>query len=290
VWYQLKIEGCAHDKLEEVSEILEDEGCLSIMLTDKNDDPVLEPALGTTPLWPEVIINALFDAADIAEHAKEVLTKYDSNLQFELETVEDKDWERAWMDDFKPQRFGQRLWICPSWHQPPEPDAVNLKLDPGLAFGTGTHPTTSLCLSWLDQADLQGKTLIDYGCGSGILALAAIKLGAARAYAVDIDPQALQATKNNALENTVTDQQLTITSPDHLNKRCDILIANILLAPLLSLKANFHQLLKPKGELVVSGLLENQVEELITSYQGYFNHQTTNIMDDWALVTFIPVI
>lgn len=286
MWYQLEIKDCQHDKLDELSQNLEDQGALSIMLSDRNDDPVLEPAPGTTPLWPEVVINALFDDPNEAKRVQDALTQTYPELSYSFSELPDQDWERAWMDDFKPQRFGQRLWICPSWHTPPESDAVNLILDPGLAFGTGTHPTTALCLTWLDQADLAGKTMIDFGCGSGILALAAIKLGAMKVYAVDIDQQALQATENNAKTNDISQEQLIISNPEQLNQCCDVLMANILLSPLLALKQNFHQLLKPKGQLIVSGLLYEQVDGLIQAYQGLFKHERTEKNEDWALVAF----
>lgn len=286
MWFQLKIEHCPSDEIEQISEELEESGALSITLTDKNDNPVLEPEPGTTPLWPEVIIHALFAQAEEAQSAKTLLADNRPALQSSLEVVPDKDWERAWMDDFKPQRFGKRLWICPTWHTPPEPEAVNLMLDPGLAFGTGTHPTTALCLTWLEQAELSNKSVIDYGCGSGILSLAAVKLGAQHVYAVDIDPQALQATQNNAEVNHINEQQLSITMPESLQDPADLLIANILLAPLLHLKDRFQQLLHPGSNLVVSGLLAEQAEVLITSYESTFTHVKKEFLDGWALVVF----
>lgn len=216
MWFQLKIEHCPNDKIEEITEELEEYGALSITLTDKNDNPVLEPEPGTTPLWPEVIIHALFAQAEEAQYVREQLVAKRPSLHCSLELLADKNWERAWMDDFRPQRFGNRLWVCPTWLPPPEPDAVNLMLDPGLAFGTGTHATTSLCLTWLEQADLKNKSIIDYGCGSGILSLAAIKLGAKHVYAVDIDNQALQATQSNAHANHITESQLSISTPEAL--------------------------------------------------------------------------
>nr|WP_019216081.1 50S ribosomal protein L11 methyltransferase [Legionella tunisiensis] len=254
MWYQLQIEQCHRDEVELLSDALEETGALSITLTDKNDEPVLEPEPGTTPLWPDVVINALYDDEQDAEQAKLLLAPQHPHLGFSIQHLADQDWERAWMDDFKPQRFGKRLWICPSWLEPPEPQAVNLILDPGLAFGTGTHPTTSLCLTWLEQADLNNKAVIDYGCGSGILALAALKLGAAKVQAVDIDEQALQATQNNALTNGIDQQQLYIGFPQSLQTPADLLIANILLAPLMTLRNTFKELLNPHGILVVSGI------------------------------------
>jgi ribosomal protein L11 methyltransferase len=287
VWFQLKIEHCPNQEIEHLSDELEEFGALSVMLTDKNDNPVLEPEPGTTPLWPEVIIQVLFDEVFQAQYTRDYLAQTRPSLTCSLEVLEDKDWERVWMDDFKPQRFGQRLWICPTWTTAPEPEAVNLILDPGLAFGTGTHPTTALCLTWLEQANLKDKSIIDYGCGSGILSLAALKLGAAEAYAVDIDQQALQATRNNAIANELDGHKLIICKPDALDKPVDLIIANILLAPLTTLKERFQQLLKPKGMLIVSGLLEEQATVLKETYNSLFTPAHETKLNGWSLLAFV---
>ncbi len=287
MWFQLKIEQCPSAEIELISEELEELGALSIMLTDKNDNPVLEPEPGTTPLWPEVIIHALYAQAEEAQQTRNQLALSRPTLHCSMELLADKDWERAWMDDFKPQRFGKRLWICPTLQTPPEPNAVNIMLDPGLAFGTGTHPTTSLCLTWLEQAELQNKSMIDYGCGSGILSLAAIKLGALHAHAVDIDNQALQATQNNADTNHINNKQLSISLPEQLQDPVDLIIANILLAPLIALKDRFHQLLHQGGLLVVSGLLAEQAPDLIKAYSSTFTKVTGENLDGWSLLVFV---
>jgi len=287
VWYQLQIEHCPRDEAERVSDELEETGALSITLTDKNDDAILEPELGTMPLWPEVVVTALYTDEELAQHSKQILEARYPNWQFSLELLADQDWERAWMDDFKPQQFGKRLWICPSWSTPPDPYAVNLILDPGLAFGTGTHPTTSLCLQWLDQAELLNLKLIDYGCGSGILALAALKLGAEKVSAVDIDPQALQATQNNALSNGIDDTQLSIAYPSELTGQADVMIANILLSPLIALRDSFHGLIKERGLLVVSGILREQTATLVEAYEGSFVQKHRMDLDDWSLLVFV---
>lgn len=286
MWFQLKIEHCPSQEIEQLSEALESLGALSVMLTDKNDNPVLEPELGTTPLWPEVIVEALYADVFQAQFTREQLALTRPALVCSLEVIEDKDWERAWMDDFKPQRFGQRLWICPSWSTPPEPDAVNLMLDPGLAFGTGTHPTTALCLTWLEQANLTNKSIIDYGCGSGILSLAALKLGAATVYAVDIDPQALQATESNALANQLEAHTLNVSMPEALEKPVDVIIANILLAPLITLKDKFAKLLHRDGMLIVSGLLADQAPTLIEAYHSVFKRVHQEDLNGWSLLVF----
>jgi ribosomal protein L11 methyltransferase len=286
VWYQLEIEVCRPEEVDILSDILETSGALSITLSDKNDDPVLEPLPGSTPLWPEITIKALFLDEDLAQEVSQNLSKLHTHLQINISSLPDQDWERAWMEDFKPQRFGERLWVCPSWLTPPNPMDINLILDPGLAFGTGTHPTTQLCLTWLAKADLSHKIVIDYGCGSGILALAALKLGADLAQAVDIDPQALQATQSNAQVNQINEQQLIITSPDKLTEKANLLIANILLTPLLQLKDRFKQLLHQQGTLIVSGILNEQVDSLIKAYQDDFIHQQTDNLADWSLLVF----
>ena len=283
---QLQIEHCHRDDIEEISIALEGTDALSVTFTDKHDDPILEPELGTTPLWPHVVVHALYAEPYEAEMAVNALSAYFPTLSYSIETLPEQDWERVCMDDFKPQQFGKRFWICPSWLTPPDPDAVNLILDPGLAFGTGTHPTTFLCLTWLDQAHLTQQTVIDYGCGSGVLALAALKLGALHVDAVDIDEQALLATKNNALSNDISMKQLTIGFPDTVSEPVDLIIANILLTPLMSLQHRFHELLKNKGSLVVSGILEEQVDGLIDTYSNTFKHVSSFIKDGWALLEF----
>lgn len=286
MWYQLQIEICRPDEAEALSDALEGLGAVSVTFTDKHDSPVLEPEPGTTPLWPDIVIQALYTEEETAAEARQTLAPHYPHLRFTLDTLPEKDWERVWMDDFKPQRFGERLWICPSWIEPPQPDAVNLILDPGLAFGTGTHPTTSLCLSWLDATDLTGQSVIDYGCGSGILALAALKLGADSVQAVDIDEQALIATRNNAEANQMTLTRLSVDFPDALKPGVDLLIANILLAPLMALKARFKTLLKPGGQLVVSGLLSEQAPQLLQHYGDDFAHDGSHTLDGWSLLIF----
>ena len=203
-WLQLKA-SIAPEQAEWLEELLLAEGASAITLQDAHDEPVFEPDRGTTPLWSETVLTGLYDDLNEVEAMIERVRRAwaeqlpdDPAPQIEYELLADRDWEREWMDGFEPLRMGQRLWIVPSWHEAPDPDAVNLLLDPGLAFGTGTHPTTALCLGWLDAQDLAGRQILDYGCGSGILAIAALKLGADTAVGVDIDPQALQASRDNA--------------------------------------------------------------------------------------------
>lgn len=282
--YQLEFT-CRREEADPLSVLLEEFGAVSIVFTDKNDDPIFEPEIGTTPLWPEVVTQALYADAVEAQLAKAALEKLHPALCISLECIEEQDWQRVCMQDFQAQCFGKRLWVCPSWQSPPDPQAVNLLLDPGLAFGTGTHPTTALCLSFLDEADLAGKSVIDYGCGSGILAIAAAKLGGNPVHAVDIDPQALSATHNNALNNAVLQEGFSIAYPSALNEQCDFLIANILLTPLMELEQRFHQLIKTHGRLIISGILNTQVETLLSHYH-LFKHEKTEFKEDWALMVF----
>lgn len=283
MWYQLEVL-CQQTEAEVVGDFLEAQGALSVSFVDKNDDPILEPPIGTTPMWPEVLVQGLFTEEIKALLAKELLYTLYPHLTSAMHLIEQQDWQSLCQKQFKPQFFGNRLWVCPSWETPPYPKAVNLILDPGLAFGTGTHPTTHLCLQWLDQSTLNDKTLIDYGCGSGILALAALKLGAKKVWGVDIDPQALEATHNNAEKNDIL-QDLTIGEPEKLQTPVDIIIANILFTPLVELEKRFKQLLLPEGLLVVSGILKEQTTTLIKAYT-HFKHQYTLERGDWALVVF----
>lgn len=283
---QLKVEPCRQDNAETISDLLEDLGALSITMTDQFDDPILEPEPGSVPLWPHVVLHAIYDADCNMDHVVDTLQQAHPELCCAVSTVKNQDWERVCLEDLKPQRFGKRLWVCPSWLTPPDLNAVNLILDPGLAFGTGSHPTTSLCLTWLAEHVLKEKSVIDYGCGSGILGIAALKLGASHVAAVDIDEQALIATQQNAKTNDIPSHQLSVDYPDTLQTQADILIANILLAPLLTLRSRFQDLLNPQGILVVSGILASQVDELVKAYQPTFKLIETQREDDWSMLVF----
>lgn len=205
-WIQIRINATAKTA-DKVSNMLLGRGAQAVTFMDAKDVPVYEPMPGETPLWGETEVMGLFDAeTDPAPTIAFFQQIFGEDVGYKVEQLEDKDWVREWMDHFHPMQFGERLWICPSWRDVPNPDAVNVMLDPGLAFGTGTHPTTALCLQWLDGLDLAGKTVVDFGCGSGILGIAALKLGAARVIGIDIDPQAIQASRDNAERNGVADQ------------------------------------------------------------------------------------
>ena len=263
-------------------------GAVSVTFMDAEDQPIFEPDLGTTPLWSNTHLLALFEADTDGEALLQHLhLLWQAELPaHELEQIEDQDWERSWMDNFHPMRFGQRLWIVPSWHAAPDPDAVNLLLDPGLAFGTGTHPTTSLCLQWLDAQQLQGKTLIDFGCGSGILAIAAMLLGATHAVGTDIDIQALEASRDNAQRNQVADEHFDLYLPEQMPAvPADVLVANILAGPLVSLAPQLASLVKPGGLLALSGILAEQTEEILQAYQGDFELDPVAEQDGWIRVS-----
>ena len=269
-----------------VETLLASLGADSLTFEDAGDDPVLEPAPGEMPLWPALRIRALFapqaDQREI-ERALSVLLPPPRGLEFAV--LEDRAWEREWLRDFRPMRFGRRLWVCPGGQLAGEEDAVRVALDPGLAFGTGTHPTTALCLEWLDGRELAGRRVIDYGCGSGILAIAALKLGATEAIAFDIDPQALLATRENAHRNLVADRlQIVGVAPD-APAACDILIANILAGPLTELAGHFAVLLRPGGQIALSGLLTDQVASVVAAYGPWFMIGATAVRDGWALLS-----
>jgi ribosomal protein L11 methyltransferase len=250
-----------------LSEALEQAGAVAVTLEDAADQPLFEPGPGETPLWNDVRVVGLF-AADIDPDTLQDKLTRSLDVQtlntLRIEPLEDRDWSRAWMDRFQPMRFGERVWIVPSWCDAPEPDAINIALDPGMAFGTGTHPTTALCLEWLDAAAVSGKRVLDYGCGSGILAIAAAKLGAAEVWAIDNDPQALLATQDNAERNAV--RVHTGLPADTPQEAFDIVIANILAGPLVELAPVLTARLGQGGQLVLSGLLPEQADAITQAY------------------------
>ena len=269
-----------------IEETLTSLGATSVTLEDAADDPVLEPAPGETPLWPTIRLRALFreDADPRAIEAGLVeLLPPTTLLRFEV--LEDRPWEREWLRDFHPMRFGRRLWVCPDGQTAGDANAVRVALDPGLAFGTGTHPTTALCLEWLDGSELRGCRVIDYGCGSGILAIAALKLGAAEAFAYDIDPQARLATRDNAARNGVADRLTIAATAPREPESCDVLVANILAGPLAELTDQFAALLRPGGRIALCGLLPEQVESVAVAYAPWFMIGATTVRDGWALLS-----
>ncbi len=262
-------------------------GALSVSLIDAADTPLYEPGVGESPLWQRVIVRALFDAnCDASQLLADLDAAADCIVPAacRVDLLEDKDWLRSWMDAYEPLQIGSRLWICPSWKPVPAQCSVPLRLDPGLAFGTGTHPTTALCLEWLDGQSCADKTVVDYGCGSGILALAAALLGAAKVHAIDNDPQALSATLDNAERNNVTAKVNVIAAgePECLSLHADIVLANILAAPLIQLAPLLQLLLAPNGVLILSGLLASQVDAVQRAYADTIIFKEPVMRQEWV--------
>ena len=286
-WLQIKLR-TTNQSADVIAELLEQLGAMAVSYTDAEDSPILEPKPGERRLWPNTEVTGLLaqgtDPKPILDKLKAILGDH---IPMAATALEDKNWIRAWMDQFKPLKFGEHLWICPSWLEVKEENAVVVSLDPGLAFGTGTHPTTSLCLSYLDSLDLKDKDVLDYGCGSGILAIAALKLGANSATGVDIDEQALIASKENAHRNGVEDKLQLIMGTD---KKLDlpqfpITVANILAGPLAELEPIIASLTQSGGKLALSGILTEQADSVIEAYSKDFVMNKVKDLDGWALLT-----
>jgi ribosomal protein L11 methyltransferase len=290
MWRQLST--AAPEALAEpLADRLFDLGALSVSFQDEGDQPLFEPKPGETPIWRNTRVIALFEedvdvdlirAALIDEFAEGQLADW------RVEDVQDQAWERAWLEYFQPMQFGQKLWIIPTGFElPDQPDAVCVHLDPGLAFGTGTHPTTALCLQWLDSQNLHGKTVVDFGCGSGILAVAALLLGADQAIATDIDPQALTATADNADKNCVADRLHSYLPPKMPDIQADIVLANILANPLIDLVEKIAGYIKPGGGLALSGILREQADDVRHAYEPFFVMDEPEFLEDWTRLTGI---
>lgn len=254
-------------------------GAVSVTLDDAEDQALLEPLPGETPLWNKVIVTGIYaqeDGEEIDVAALEAFIRQqmpDAPLRSAL--MEDQAWERTWMDAYEPIQISDKFWIVPEWMQAPEPDAVNIKLDPGLAFGTGNHASTFLCLQWLGKTDVKDKIVIDYGCGSGILGVAALLLGAKKVYATDIDPQAVLATQQNAELNGVL-ENLYVGLPEEFNaefahQQADVFVANILAGPLMALASEFSTLVKSEGEFALAGVIDEQVDDVSRVYSEFFD-------------------
>ena len=273
---------------ESLSDFLENAEALSVTWQALDEQNLYEPPLDSTPLWENVKISAVFSEHTAVSTLMDALYQTFNEkiiLASHCEIVADQAWERLWLQDFKPMRFGKKLWICPSAYEPPVKTAVNIRLDPGLAFGTGTHPSTALCLEWLDAYPPQEKTVIDYGCGSGILAIAAVKCGAKHVTAIDHDPQALAATAMNAEQNGVFSEKLKIFLPTdfQLQEPADILLANILAQPLINLATYFRSLVKSEGYCVLAGILNEQVDAVQQAYTAAgFKIMTIRHQQEWA--------
>lgn len=291
-WLQLRID-TSRDLAPAFETVLLEQGSLAVTLEDNADQPIFEPALGETPLWQETRVTGLFEA-DVDTNA--ILISIETALREKTQQplaatthwhlLEDKDWEREWMKHYHPIQCADNLWICPSWTPPPNPNAVNLMLDPGLAFGTGTHPTTFLCLQWLAEQSLNGKTVIDYGCGSGILGIASLLLGADHAIGTDIDPQALLATRSNVERNQLPTDRFPVYFPNHCPREpVDLVLANILAGPLLELAPTLTSMLKPAAKLCLSGVLASQESAIISTYERTVRIDDVRRKDEWICIT-----
>lgn len=286
-WLQLRLD-TGPGRVEQLEALMLAAGAVAVTMEDNADQPLLEPGVGETPLWHQTRLTGLYSAdTDMAAVLAQFPPKLLAACNQRVEILEDKDWEREWISHYRPMRFGERLWVCPSWLDPPEPGAVNLLLDPGLAFGTGTHPTTALCLTELDGMSLAGCRVVDYGCGSGILAVAALKLGAARALGVDNDPQALIASRDNCARNHIPASALDVALPEAeaispWRRQADLVVANILAGPLMALSETLLGLLQPGGTLMLSGLLNTQAAELSSHYRDRIELTVVGEREDWV--------
>ena len=269
--------------------MLQGAGAQAVTYMDAQDNPIYEPPLGTTKLWANTVVIGLFEAdVDPFRIVHFIEKNLDSQVQCKVEQLEDKDWVREWMEHFHPMQFGKKLWICPSWCEIPDKNAVNVMLDPGLAFGTGTHPTTAMCLEYLDGFDIKGRTVIDYGCGSGILAIAALKLGAGKVIGIDIDPQAIQASRDNAVRNGVSENfELYLVDERPVGLQADLVVANILAGPLRELAPLLSTLVKDHGHIALSGILETQAQEINGIYGQWFDMTAPNIREEWCQLSGI---
>ena len=273
-----------------VESLLENEPVLALTMTDDADDPVLEPGVGETPLWPSVCVTALFSGDTSVEPLTRMLSLVpgvDWPHQVSFRKFEDEQWERVWLDRFKPMQFGAGLWIIPGEAEVPASAKYALRLDPGLAFGTGTHPTTHLCLEWMDGHDFGAESVVDYGCGSGVLGITAAIKGAKTVGCVDNDPQALIATVDNAKRNEVEDTIKSMTPEQFTPQLADVVLANILAGPLIELAPRLSASLRPGGSLVLSGILEEQAEEVEKAYMADFPGMQKKVLDGWVLLTGI---
>jgi len=284
-WVQIRF-AVNSEYVEDISDLLVEIGSQSVTFTaNDKDEAIFELFPGDIKYWQTSTVVGLFDAATEMQHIVNILKEQDmfkGQFNCKIEQVEDKDWEREWMENFHPIQFGERLWVCPSWLPIPDPEACNVVLDPGLAFGTGTHATTALCMLWLEQMDLTGKTVLDFGCGSGILAIAALKLGAKRAIGIDIDPKAITASQENAQRNNVADKIEWYLPEDAPVFETDVILANILAGPLKELKEVICSYGHAGTELALSGILTEQGDDVLNAYKDLANMNPATQQDEWV--------
>jgi len=286
-WIQLTVPA-SELHAPQVGNMLQANGAQAVTYRDAQDNPIFEPPLGEVLYWQQTLVTGLFPGEADLEPVLANLRRsaiFRDNFSYKTDPLEDKDWEREWMDNFHPIQCGKRLWVCPSWREIPDPSAVNVMLDPGMAFGTGTHPTTAQCLTWLDGQDLSDATVVDFGCGSGILGIAALKLGAKRVVGIDIDQQALIATKDNAERNGVA-EAIEVYLPSQQPKlAADVVVANVLAGPLQELAEVIGDYVKVGGTLVMSGILERQIPAVEAAYSARFEFNPAQIQDDWVMLS-----
>ncbi len=301
-WLQLFV-NAQREHVSNIEDALLKVGAVSVTLQEhipkgEQEKPILEPSLGETPLWDNAQLTGLFDANCDTQQISWILEQQISPTPIlRWEQLEDKDWEREWMDNYHPIQCAENLWICPSWKTPPDPKATNLLLDPGLAFGTGTHPTTFLCMQWLADQSFDRKTIIDYGCGSGILGIAALLLGAASVSGIDIDPQALVATHDNVERNKLDKEQFPVYLPKAFKKlatvkdtaagseQADIVLANILAGPLVELSQILIEHVKIGGAICLSGILAQQANNVQQAYEKHITFDPVSEKEGWVRLT-----
>ncbi|GAB4182734.1 MAG: 50S ribosomal protein L11 methyltransferase [Wenzhouxiangellaceae bacterium] len=289
-WLQIALT-LEREQCEAAEDLLLDWGALAITLEDEADEALLEPGPGETPLWSQLRLQALFtEDADSAAVARALVASgyLSTPTALDIRVVADQHWERAWMDRYQPIQCGQRLWIYPRhWPESDDPQRLVMRLDPGLAFGSGTHPTTGLCLGWLDNHDVSNLEVVDYGCGSGVLAIAAALCGARRVWCVDHDPQALLATVENASYNGVADRLVTCAPEELPQGRIDLVLANILAGVLINLRPTLSAIPRPGGHLVMSGMLSPQTGSVRNAYAGQFDQWQRQDRDEWSLLAAV---
>ena len=277
---------CNKSEVNSIEAHLLDLGACSVTFRDAQDVAILEPAPGKMPLWQDIEITAMFTLGDYNEASiSAIVEKKYPNRSIRVAKLQNQVWERTWLEHFKPMQFGEATWIIPSEFEAVDEDAVNIYLDPGMAFGTGTHATTALCLDWIDSSDLNNLEVIDFGCGSGILAIAALKHDANKVYCTDIDPQAIESTLLNAKNNQVLDG-IVVIDPNKVSvlNNIDVVMANILAAPLLTLVETFYAILKDNGELIMSGILAEQADEIVAQFSHRFVDFEIKNTEDWISV------
>ena len=287
MWLKISL-AASRDELDSTSAHLEAAGAVSVTIEDAGDHPLFDHVDGTRPVWDNNIVSGLFDASGGTEAVVTQLEEAfgESSLPgYHVEEIPDTDWERSWLERYQPIHYGHGLWICPTWQEPEDDSATNIYLDPGLAFGSGTHETTGMCLRWLAEHPPAGKSVIDYGCGSGILAIASLKLGASNATGIDIDPQALTASRANAERNQVNDKlQLFLPADQPQALKADLIFANILANTLIELKTQLLAMRSETGTLILSGILSEQADEIAAAY-SHGNRVTRQQDGDWIMMT-----